>query len=111
MTLEPPVLTASSVVIITREGGLAHFPGLGRPRRIACADCSEVQRQALQRLLVDMAHRCGGDRRSGGADRRVFRICLDEGRQARQWTLEIAEEQAPDALIALWKRGEVGTSS
>lgn len=107
MSLEPPALTPSSVLTISREGGLAHFPGLARPRRIDCAGCSVAQRQALQQLLVDVARRCEGKGRSDGADRRVFRVCLDEGQQEAQWVLDVGEDLAPDALITLWKRGEV----
>ncbi|EPC01302.1 hypothetical protein L861_12065 [Litchfieldella anticariensis FP35 = DSM 16096] len=107
---EPPALTSSSVLLISREGGLAHFPGLAKPRRIVCADCSDLQRQALQRLLQEAVRRCAAEKSSAGADRHVFRLQIGEEGKAPCWTLEIIEEQAPHDLIMLWKRGEIGFS-
>lgn len=109
----PPPLGPGSVLAIRREGGLAHFPGLAKPRRIRCADCSEGQRRWLARLLAEAADHDAVEP-PVGADRRVFRLDIDEERDAIRggtvWTLILGEEQAPPALIELWQCGRVETT-
>lgn len=98
------------MLAIRREGGLAHFPGLAKPRRIRCAECSESQRRWLARLLAEAAAHDTTDSLHG-ADRRVFRLDIDEQHDATRlstvWTLILAEEQAPPALVSLWRQGQV----
>ncbi|MHB0774551.1 protealysin inhibitor emfourin [Halomonas sp. WWR20] len=100
----PPPLTASSVIAVSREGGLAHFPGLAAPRRIPCAQCSDDQRRRLHELLSQAAQRGEHDEPACGADRRAFRLAVEEDAQPR-WTVVIDEEKTPGELVALWKRG------
>lgn len=106
----PPPLGPGSVLSIRREGGLAHFPGLATPRRIRCAECSESQRHWLARLLTEAAAHDTTDPLSG-ADRRVFRLDIDEEHDATRvstvWTLILAEELAPSSLVSLWQDGRV----
>ncbi|SDM00844.1 hypothetical protein SAMN05661010_03083 [Modicisalibacter muralis] len=111
MTAEsPPPLGPDSVLAIRREGGLAHFPGLAKPRRIRCAEYSEGQRRWLARMLAEAAAHDTSEALSG-ADRRVFRLDIDEEHDATRvstvWTLILAEEQAPSALVSLWQGGQV----
>lgn len=98
------------MLAIRREGGLAYFPGLAKPRRIRCAECSESQRRWLARLLVEAAAHDTTDSLNG-ADRRIFRLDIDEEHDATRvstvWTLILAEEQAPCALVSLWQDGRV----
>lgn len=106
----PPPLGKKSVLAIRREGGLAHFPGLAEPRRIRCAECSEGQRRWLERLLTEAAAHDAAHSLPG-ADRRVFRLDIDEQHDAARistvWTLILAEEQTPPALVSLWRQGQV----
>lgn len=107
---EAPRLTASSVLYVSREGGLAHFPGLAQPRCIRCTEHSETQRLALQYLLGSLAELADLYRekpRSTGADQRCFRLWVMEGGdEAPHWSLQLDECQAPDALTTLWQQGE-----
>lgn len=110
----PPPLGPQSVVAIRREGGLAHFPGLAAPRQIRCAECTEGQRRWLARLL-DQAQRCRDDEMPAGADQRVFRLDVEEdeapaspeARPRQVWSLTLAEERTPEALVTLWHQGRL----
>ncbi|GAB2797277.1 hypothetical protein GCM10027040_24880 [Halomonas shantousis] len=104
MKPSPPPLGASSVVAVSREGGLAHLPGLAAPRRIPCAQCSDEQRRHLHQLLTWAAQHDVSEEPVCGADRRIFRLAVEEEAQPR-WTAVVSEEQTPDELIMLWKRG------
>lgn len=100
---DPPPLTPASVLRLSREGGVAHFPGLARPRCIHCARYSEAQRGELQRLLVTAARACPAE---GGGDRRLLRLSLEDGGGVVVWTLTVAEEAVPSALLDWWRRAE-----
>lgn len=107
-----PVLEPHSVVAIRREGGLTHFPGLAAPRRIRCSECSEAQRRWLAQVLDKAAHCRAADEAPTGADRRSFHLVIetDAGPDAGEpplWSLTLAEEQAPPALVRLWQQGRV----
>ncbi|MDN3520275.1 protealysin inhibitor emfourin [Halomonas ramblicola] len=99
----PPTLVPASVLRLSREGGVAHFPGLARPRRIHCARYSEAQRGELQRLLATAARACPVE---AGADRRLLHLSLEDDRGAEVWTLTIAEEAVPPALLDWWRHAE-----
>ncbi|MEC9483747.1 MAG: protealysin inhibitor emfourin [Halomonas sp.] len=103
-----PRLGVHSVLCIRREGGIAHFPGLASPRHIHCGQCSDAQRQWLQDLL-ERAAQCPDV--SEGADRRRLFIEIGEGETATgaapTWSLSLDEAQAPEALVRLWRHGEL----
>lgn len=117
-----PHLGPHSRLVIRREGGLAHFPGLVAPRCIEADKCTPGQRRWLERLLGEMLE-CGAadaaqsERTAApsGADRRVFRLAIDEAvgeamDEAIQprWTLIVDETRAPGSLVTLWRHGEIG---
>ncbi|QJQ95256.1 MULTISPECIES: protealysin inhibitor emfourin [Halomonadaceae] len=106
-----PRLTRASRLSLSREGGVAHFPGLAKARHIVCAECSEEQRRWLQRLLEeaarDVSHVPGN-----APDQRIFRLQVDESGAAEAaggecWSIEINETAAPPGLVVLWRRGEM----
>lgn len=104
---QPPPLTAASVVWVRREGGVAHFPGLARPRCIRCARYSEAQRDELWRLLASAeAQRGASHEEAQGADRRWFCLSVEDGGGASLWSLAVAEEALPNELMAWWRRAE-----
>ncbi|MDR5861311.1 hypothetical protein FZZ93_17870 [Halomonas eurihalina] len=96
-----PRLTATSVLRLSREGGVAHMPGLARPRRIRCDRCSEAQRAELQALL-DEAVRYG-ECQAPGADRRILHLGVEEGGETPTWTLSVSEDSVPDTLLRWWR--------
>ncbi|MGQ4879573.1 protealysin inhibitor emfourin [Billgrantia sp. LNSP4103-1] len=102
---QPPRLTEESVIRLRREGGLAHFPGLARPRCIHCDRYSEAQRDELWRLMSHVES-LGGDSRAFGADRRRFHLSVEDASGTPVWTQEIAEEAAPRWLLECWRRAE-----
>jgi hypothetical protein len=107
MSQSTPRLGSHSVLLIRREGGIAHFPGLASPRRIQCAQCSEEQRQWLQSVLEQARQYSDVE---GGADRRRFCIEIAEDEApttetSPTWTLSLDETRAPEALIRLWQHG------
>ncbi|MGJ7458010.1 protealysin inhibitor emfourin [Halomonas sp. MA07-2] len=101
MTARPPQLTAASVLRLCREGGVAHFPGLARPRRIDCGQCSEAQRDELHRLLANL-----DEARVAGADRRQLRLSVEDAGRVI-WSRNVTEELAPPALWRWWRQAEV----
>lgn len=103
-----PVLTPASVLWLSREGGVAHFPGLVRPRRIHCALCSETQRVELQRLLTALAQACPSDGTPTGADRRLLHLSVEDAAGTVVWALTVAEDAAPEALLKWWRRAGAG---
>ncbi|WP_104202124.1 protealysin inhibitor emfourin [Billgrantia saliphila] len=102
----PPRLTSASVLRLKREGGLAHFPGLARPRRLDCARCSESQRAELQRLLELVAESCRGDAEPAGADRRWLQLSVEDDSGCEIWKLCAVEESVPVALLEWWRRAD-----
>ncbi|WP_010627302.1 protealysin inhibitor emfourin [Halomonas sp. KM-1] len=104
---QPPPLTPASVVWLRREGGVAHFPGLARPRCIRCARYSEAQRDELWRLLSSAeAGRAAGREEAQGADRRRFCLSVEDADGASLWSLTLAEEALPGGLLEWWRRAD-----
>ena len=70
------------------EGGIAHFPGLARERRVDFAALPEPEVQAF-RSLVEKARFFGRQDApaGGGADRRTYRIAVDLGDGRKTLTL------------------------
>lgn len=120
-----PLLGPHSRLVIRREGGLAHFPGLAAPRCIDGGECTPGQRRWLESLLAAVL-KCGTKdapqaQSAGppvGADRRVFRLAIDELDAAiseathdsvrPRWALIVDETRAPASLVALWRHGDLG---
>ncbi|AMC99906.1 hypothetical protein LOKO_00825 [Halomonas chromatireducens] len=104
---EPPALGPGHVLRLSRQGGVAHFPGLARPRCVHCALCSEAQLSELQSLLLVLS---GIPDREAGNDRRRFCVALvDEGGEVL-WSQVVAEESAPQALLVWWREAEIAPS-
>ncbi len=120
-----PLLGPHSRLVIRREGGLAHFPGLAAPRCILGGECTPGQRRWLERLLAAVLEGGAADppqaelrAASSGADRRVFRLAIDEPGDAAgeasydaiqpRWSLSVDETRAPSSLVTLWRHGELG---
>jgi hypothetical protein len=99
-----PTLTVSSVVRLSHEGGVAHFPGLARPRRIECYQYSVAQRDELQHLLEAVARACASEMSPSGADRRLLSLSIEEDGGKVIWTRQIAEDSAPEALLRWWRQ-------
>ncbi|KAA0012578.1 hypothetical protein F0A17_06420 [Billgrantia pellis] len=102
----PPRLTSASVLRLKREGGLAHFPGLARPRRLDCSRFSEAQRAELQRLLELTVESCRGDAEPEGADWRRLQLSVEDDSGREIWQLRAIEEAVPMALLEWWRRAE-----
>ena len=98
------MLRPGRVLLLSREGGLAHFPGLARPRCVHCARCSEEQLSELQSLLLALS---GLPATEAGNDRRRFCVALMEEGGEVLWSQVVAEESAPQALLAWWRRAEI----
>jgi len=85
------------------EGGLAHFPGLSKPRVIDSSDLPTTEADRL-RKLVDAAgiFEQPADSRAlpkGAADYRQYTITVEDGR--RQRTIRLADPIANPDLEAL----------
>lgn len=106
----PPALGPGRVIWFRREGGLAHFPGLARPRLIVCARYSEAQCRELQQLLACLAQ--AGVHENGappGADRRQFHVSVKDENGALLWTLDVDEGWVPRELLTWWQRAVADT--
>ncbi|MDX5377431.1 MAG: hypothetical protein LPK08_07955 [Halomonas sp.] len=102
---QPPPLTPASVVRLRREGGVAHFPGLARPRCIDCARYSQAQRDELWRLL-SCAEAGAGQGEAPGADRRRFSLRVEDADGATLWRVTVAEDAVPAGLLEWWRRAD-----
>ena len=82
------------------EGGIAHFPGLARPRVIDCDALPKDDATALRKLGEKaLAAAPVVKTPARGADMRTFVVTIDDGRQSR--TLSIVEPAADPSLAAL----------
>lgn len=109
MTPRQPALEPGSVVVIRREGGVAHFPGLVAPRRLRCDDLSAGQRESLTKLLQSLA---GMPPAPAGADRQCYHLAIERPDEAHPdgdgqaiWSLALDETQTPESLVVLWRHG------
>ncbi|HEI8867609.1 protealysin inhibitor emfourin [Serratia sp. AKBS12] len=107
-----PTLDQDSVIELAREGGFAFIPKLAGPRRIALADIPPAQRQRLDQLLkqtLPYAQEAGQPDSPGCGDQRYFRLQINYYSQnsSSEIVLLIPEGSAPQALIDLWKTGQV----
>jgi hypothetical protein len=100
---QPPLLTPDSVIRLRREGGLAHFPGLARPRCIHCSRYSEAQRNELWHLLARVEAQAG-EPDAPGADRRRFCLSIEDAAGTSVWGVALDEEMVPRWLLECWRR-------
>lgn len=107
---QPPPLTPVNVVRLRREGGVAHLPGLARPRCIHCARYSEAQRDELWHLLSSAESGAGGEEVSG-ADRRRFCLSVEDANGNSLWLLTVAEDAMPQELIEWWRRADTSAEN
>jgi hypothetical protein len=107
-----PALNQDTVIELAREGGFAFIPKLAGQRRIALADITPEQRQRLNQLLnqaLPYAQEEGQPDSPGCGDQRYFRVQISYYSQAlcSKIVLLIPETNAPQALVDLWKTGQV----
>ncbi|MDW5502239.1 protealysin inhibitor emfourin [Pseudomonas lundensis] len=107
-----PALNQDTVIELAREGGFAFIPKLAGQRRIALADITPEQRQRLNQLLdqaLPYAQEEGQPDSPGCGDQRYFRVQISYSSQTlrSEIVLLIPESSAPQALIDLWKTGQV----
>ena len=107
-----PALNQDTVIELAREGGFAFIPKLAGQRRIALADITPEQRQRLNQLLnqtLPYAQEEGKPGSPGCGDQRYFRVQISYYSQnlRSEIVLLIPETSAPQALVDLWKTGQV----
>jgi hypothetical protein len=107
-----PALNQDTVIELAREGGFAFIPKLAGQRRIVLADITPEQRQRLNQLLnqaLPYAQEEGQPDSPGCGDQRYFRVHISYYSQAlcSEIVLLIPETSAPQALVDLWKTGQV----
>jgi hypothetical protein len=111
--IQLPPLDQATIVRVTREGGLAHVPGLSRPRSYQLGNCSEELRQQIDAALQSAAPHAGAASGPGaaGGDQRFYRVeVVMQGSSTTTATthsgsisFEVPEAEAPEALVHLWK--------
>lgn len=106
---ELPELGDTTVVRLSRQGGIAAMPGLTRPREIEFAQCDPRQRTQICLLLSDCMPLSADTNNAGRGDERFYQIELNyriEDREEKQ-ILKVPEHSAPSELVRLWDKGEV----
>lgn len=104
--VEPPLLDVSSCLSLRRQGGIAHIPGLARPRYIRCDRLDEDQRARLRVLLTEVARRATETRVTAAADQRRFYLAVEDAEGRCQWSAELDEQRMPEELLLLWRDQE-----
>ena len=103
---EPPLLDVSSCLSLRRQGGIAHIPGLARPRYIRCDRLDAAQRERLLALLREVARRAAETRVTAAADQRRFYLVVEDAEGRCQWSAELDEQRMPEELLLLWRDQE-----
>jgi hypothetical protein len=104
--IQLPPLSETSVVRVTREGGIAYMPGLARPRSFQLGDCTEELRQQIDDALQSaVPHADESGATSPGGDQRVYRVevVVQSAAAGSSVSFEVPETEAPEALVHLWK--------
>jgi hypothetical protein len=104
--IQLPPLNETSVVRVTREGGIAYMPGLARPRSFQLGDCTEELRQQIDDALQSaVPHADESGATSPGGDQRVYRVevVVQSAAAGSSVSFEVPETEAPEALVHLWK--------
>jgi hypothetical protein len=96
---------------LKREGGLAFFPGLSRPRTVELGDLPPEQAEVIERSVRDVRFfeqpPVVGKASQDGADRTRYTLTIEEGgRQHSVQFLEPVEEPRLRALLELVKQAE-----
>ncbi|ECG8590008.1 hypothetical protein FNI11_09625 [Salmonella enterica subsp. salamae] len=111
--MDIPELTDDAIVELAREGGIAFMPKLNKQRRIALAALTDLQRQRVTDILrqtLPVGSPPGQVNSPGKGDQRYFRIQIVwTQHQQAQYTdivILVPENDAPDALVELWQKGE-----
>ena len=111
--MQVPELTDDAVVELAREGGVAFIPKLSGQRTIALSSLNEAQRQRLVSILEQAFPRGqppGQASSPGRGDQRYFRIQIIWTGQNQAHYADIIvlvpEQEAPESLVELWKKGE-----
>ncbi len=104
--IQLPPLNETSVVRVTREGGIAYMPGLARPRSFQLGDCTEELRQQIDDALQSaVPHADESGATSPGGDQRVYRVevVVESAAAGSSVSFDVPETEAPEALVHLWK--------
>lgn len=104
--IQLPPLSETSVVRVTREGGIAYLPGLARPRSFQLGDCTEELRQQIDDALQSaVPHADESGATSPGGDQRVYRVevVVQSAAAGSSVSFEVPETEAPEALVHLWQ--------
>ncbi|PAU58407.1 hypothetical protein BZL41_17980 [Pseudomonas sp. PIC25] len=106
--IELPPLAAATGLRVTREGGVAHVPGLVRACSIDLANCPEAERQQACAAVETAAPKASEPGQAGRGDQRYFRVEVSfQGLEVERISFNVPETEAPEALVSLWKqRGE-----
>ena len=98
---------------LAREGGVAFIPKLSGQRTIALSSLNEAQRQRVVSILEQAFPRGqppGQASSPGSGDQRYFRIQIIWTGQNQAHYADIIvlvpEQEAPESLVELWKKGE-----
>ncbi|MBD3897730.1 hypothetical protein IEI94_17880 [Halomonas sp. ML-15] len=102
----PPSLDVSSCLSLRRQGGIAHIPGLAKPRYIRCDRLDDAQRERLLDLLTEAARRAAETRVTVAADQRIFHLAVEDAEGRCQWSAELDEQRMPEELLLLWRDRE-----
>lgn len=104
MSAKQPWLDPNAIIEIAREGGVAFFPGLGKPRKILLSASGADERQRIIALLGSAAALAVPA--AGRGDQRYFRIDIraESAPGAAVRTLLIPEQDATHELTELWER-------
>ncbi|MDU6412336.1 MAG: protealysin inhibitor emfourin [Yersiniaceae bacterium] len=102
-------LDPDAVIILVREGGFAFIPKLNGPRRIALTEVSAETRDRICRLINQiMPYAQQQPGQAGCGDQRYFRLEIHfTSTDDREWVLLIPETRTPEALVRLWKYGDL----
>jgi len=92
---------------IAIEGGIAHFPGLARERRVDFAALSDAEKKQFEQLAKRAAAAAAKTRASQRPvpDARTYRIAIDLGDGKKQLTVtDPVGDQAISELIAFLQK-------
>ena len=88
-------------ITLRTEGGIAHFPGLARPRVLDTADLSESEACAIEELVNAAQFFTRPESPApGGADRRKYTITVEHGEESRTLHVYDPLDPALSALVA-----------
>ena len=104
MTHRQPLLESNAIISIAREGGIAFFPGISKPRKILLSAYDDDKRKRILALLNSAAALAVPA--AGQGDQRYFRIEIrnEATPNTAANTLLIPEQDATDELTKLWEQ-------